>query len=157
MAGQASVTAGAQTNGNGQGRRGEPERSLNGVVSGIGSLGTSVLSLATLQARLVAADARESSSRIVPAVAGLMLVLPIMVASLTAATFALGHWLHEAFGWRMSAALGVAALAGLLIGGVLLLVSVRLGSNGLTTFRRSKEELERNVAWLGTVLTQSGR
>lgn len=131
--------------------------SIEGMIEGIGGLGANVVTLAVLQVRLAAADLRETTARVLPALASLAVLVPLAFASFAGALFGLAFWLSSALGLSMAAALGLAALGGLVISGLLAILIWRRLRVSLVGFQRSREELERNITWLGTVLTQSGR
>jgi len=116
-----------------------------------------VATLAELQARLALIDAKECVNQIrVPvalivlgliAINGAVPVVLLGIASLLATA------LNLSTGWALlltgltvlAAAVGVAGTA-----------AMKLGS-GTACFRRSQEELTRNVSWIKTVLLYSGR
>jgi uncharacterized membrane protein YqjE len=131
--------------------------SINGVIEGIGDLGTNIVNLATLQARLAAFDLREMTERVVPAAICVGILLPVAFASFTCLFFALAYWISSTFGLTLLASLAIVGLLGLLTATALAIFAFQRFSASLTSFRRSREELDRNVAWLGTVLKQSGR
>lgn len=135
----------------------EPTSSLNGVIEGIGGLGTNVATLATLQAQLAARDLKEMSGRAMPAMVSIALLVPLAFAAFTTLLFGLAYWINQAFQLTLPASLLLAGLIGLVLASVLGFFAWRRFGASVVTFRRSREELERNIAWLGTVLTQSGR
>lgn len=127
------------------------------VAEGLAGFGNNVATLAELQARLALIDAKECVNQIrVPvalivlgliAINGAVPVVLLGIASLLATA------LNLSTGWALlltgltvlAAAVGVAGTA-----------AMKLGS-GTACFRRSQEELTRNVSWIKTVLLYSGR
>lgn len=129
-----------------------------GIAGGIGAFGNDLASLASLQAKLAGCDLRDSLVRAAPGLVALavaLLVLPAaaVVGLLGVADLIAGRWpdlsLAQA---RLWTAAGAAVVALALIAAGLL----RIRSSG-SAFRRSQEELQRNVAWIRTVLAHSGR
>jgi len=134
-----------------------PPTSINGVIGGISELGTDIVTLASLQARLAAFDLKEMSGRIIPAVVSIAVLIPLAFAAFTAMSFGLAYWIGSAFNLSLPASLGIVGILGLVLVGALSFFAMRRFQASLTVFRRSREELDRNVAWLGTVMKQSGR
>ncbi len=149
MADQASVRGGEDIRTNGV----PPE----GVVGGITEFGNDLMTLAELQAKLAALDFKESVERaVVPlmvsfgGLAVLLASLPVVligVAQLLASAFSLN------FGWAL-VLVGVVALAG--SAAVVMIAGLQF-SRSFESFRRTREELIRNLAWIRTVLVYSGR
>jgi Putative Actinobacterial Holin-X, holin superfamily III len=127
------------------------------VLSGIGEMGNNVVTLATLQARLAAADARESLYRARPALVATALVIPLTIAAFTSALVGSGLWLSTLSGLSVGSSLIIVAIIAMTLSGIVgALVVARLRMS-FESFRRTREEMERNIAWLGTVLKQSRR
>lgn len=155
MADQASVrnagragqygTAG-QTNGNGA-----------GVVGSIADFGNDVATLFELQWKLGTLDTQDflkgAALPMVVAAIGLVVVLGAVPVALLGVSALLAGLLGIAIGWAIliTAALALAA------SGVALFLAVHELNRSLEPFRRSREELVRNVSWLRTVLVHSGR
>jgi hypothetical protein len=127
------------------------------MVSNLAEFGNDFATLAELQAKLAAIDMKESAGRAaLPAglLAGALVLLlgsvPVLlagVAGLIARYLGIGpEWallLTAAVALAAAAALGAMAVS-------------RLGRS-FSSFQRSREELTRNVSWIKTVLTYSGR
>lgn len=129
----------------------------NGLIDDVSSFGNDVSTLAALQAKLAAADMNESLRKAAPAIGGLVVLVLLLVAGMTVLVAGLALWLAEAQPIRPAVALvvvGLGSLAFAAFGGWL---CARWLGSSFSTFRRSFEELERNVAWIKTTLTQSGR
>jgi hypothetical protein len=124
------------------------------VLTGIGDFGNDVVTLATLQSRLAVADARESLSRAVPAAIAGVILVPLAFAAFTAGLVGLGFWLSAASGIAQGPALLIVAVIALVVAAVLGALAVSRLRGSFESFRRSREELERNIAWLGTILKQ---
>ncbi len=152
MADQASVKDGHH----------QPRSSANGapeqqVVGGITGFGSDMATLAELQAQLAAADLKESLQQaalplalLAGGVIGLIGAVPVVLLGVAG---------------LLTTALKISsAWATLLTGGVVvalaLVVIIVSGSKigpSFSSFRRSREELTRNLAWIRTVLLYSGR
>jgi hypothetical protein len=135
----------------------DPVDALNGMLSGIGDLGSNVITLATLQAQLAAEDLRESTDRLQPALIASALLVPLGFGGVTVGLLALANWMANQFGLTVSQSLLLTALLALAVAGGLAVVAIRRLRVSFTSFQRSREELERNIAWLRTVLMHSGR
>jgi hypothetical protein len=152
MADQASVKDGPthpRSTGNGA-----PEQR---VVGGITGFGSDIATLAELQAQLAVTDLKESLQK------GL-LPLGLVLVGVICVTGALPVLLMGVAG-LLAAALKISlAWAMLMTGGVVLTVALvvvavsasKIGPS-FSSFRRSREELTRNLAWIRTVLLYSGR
>jgi len=127
------------------------------VVGSIADLGNDVATLAELQLKLASLDFNEAKGR---ALIPLSLVVVGLVALLSSVPVALGglallvaQLLSISLGWAF---LLVAGVTMLLAGVIVALAGRRLGAS-LESFRRSRDELVRNISWVRTVLVLSGR
>jgi hypothetical protein len=147
MAHQTTLTRGARpTNG-----------ADRGLLGGVGAFGSDLATLSSLQARLFTLDLAEAGGKAGPALAVLVigvLTLPIVIA--LAAVSLVAYLAAET-----TLSLPVACLV--VAGGLLVLIllaafiSYLVIRRSLAIFRRSTEELQRNMSWVMTVLNQSGR
>jgi hypothetical protein len=135
----------------------DPGASLNGMLSGIGDLGSNVVTLTALQARLAAEDFRESANRAQPALIAAAFLVPLGLASVTVGLYGLAYWMAAELGIPLSRSLLLVAAGGILVSSSMATLVIQRLRASLASFRRSREELERNIAWLRTVLTHSGR
>jgi hypothetical protein len=145
MADQASVSS-ERSNGRGE-----------GVIGGIAGFGNDVANLAELQAKLAALDFKEARQKAllplgVVAVGGVVLLgtVPVVLAGVA---FLLAPALSIALGWAFVLTGVVAAI---LTAGAVAFAGIKF-SRSFDSFRRSREEFNRNVAWIRTVLAHSGR
>lgn len=143
MAHQTSLTNGR--------RHAAPE----GIVSSLAEFGGDMASLAELQGKLALVDLKESVDRakvpfILTSVAGVL-----ALSALPALTIGLGFLLADIFhisqGWGLIIAGAVVAGAA----GVTAAVAGSRLSKCFESFRRSKEEFNRNLLWIRTVVAQS--
>jgi hypothetical protein len=130
---------------------------VEGVIGNIADFSTNLVTLGELQAKLAACDLRESVGRaVVPtALAGLGAVL--VVAAFPVALIGAADLLESATGLSRGASLLLCALAAAVVGGVVAYLGVRSLGRSFESFRRSSDEFNRNLAWVKTVLSQSGR
>ena len=130
---------------------------VEGVLGNMAEFSTDLISLAELQARLAAADLKESTSRAVLPTGLLVGGAILAVVSLPVLLGGVGYLIHEnstlSIGWSFL----VTALATLALGALLAFVGLRGLGSSFSSFDRSKEELTRNLAWVKTVLVHSGR
>lgn len=127
------------------------------MLGSLSEFGNDVATLAELQVKLAELDAKEAAERaLLPlgvTLAGLAVLVSSLPVILLGVAALLAAALHIAQGWAMlivgGAALAAAAVAVAVAG-------QRLGRS-FETFRRSGDELARNIAWIRTVLLYSGR
>lgn len=129
----------------------------NGVIEGVGSFGADLASLGILQARLAAADLREALLRAAPTLGGLVMLGLVAVAGMAVLLAGLALWLADVLAARPGLVMMVVALVALVLSGVIAALLARTLSSSFSTFRRSQEELDRNLAWIKTTLVHSGR
>jgi len=126
-------------------------------VGSVAGLGNDIATLAELQAKLVALDFKESTSKaIVPLALG-MAGLVVIVSSVPVIIVGVGLLVAEAFAISNALALLLTALAAIVVSGLVVYFAVRTLRRGVEVFRRSREELNRNLSWIRTVLMHSGR
>lgn len=132
-------------------------RQNNGVIEGMSSFGSDLATLGLLQARLAACDLRDSARASAPIIAGLVIFGTIAAASVVLGLAGLAWWLESVLHVQGGIVMMVVGLVALIIASVAsALLSWRLGKC-FTYFRRSQEELDRNLAWIKTTLVHSGR
>jgi len=130
---------------------------VEGVFGNIAGFAGDVATLAELQAKLASHDLKETVSRAtIPA--GLILggsvlalgsipVLLIGVAELIVRWTSLSHGLS----------LLIVAIGAMVLAAGMVLFALPAMKRSFASFQRSREELVRNIAWIKTVLTHSGR
>jgi len=152
MADQASVKDGNPPPGIFE--NGAPEQR---VVGGIAGFGSDVATLVELQAQLAATDLKEALQKAVLPLGVLAVGIISLIGALPVVLFGVAALLAPALKISSGAAM-------LLTGGVVLAVALvaagvaasKIGPS-FSSFRRSREELVRNLAWIRTVLLYSGR
>ena len=133
------------------------DRQNNGVIEGVSSFGTDLAALAVLQMRMAACDLRDSAKAATPIIAGLTVFWIIAGASTAVGLAGMALWLATIVNIQAGIVMMVVALIGLVISGVAAALLARSLTRSFTYFRRSQEELERNLAWVKTTLIHSGR
>jgi hypothetical protein len=130
---------------------------VEGVFGNIAGFAGDVATLAELQAKLASHDLKDSISHAtIPAgimVGGGVLALGAIPVLLIGVGELLGPMLGLSHGGAM---LAVAILAIVLAAGMFFFAMPAL-KRSFTSFQRSREELVRNIAWIKTVITYSGR
>ncbi|MDB5353141.1 MAG: hypothetical protein JWN86_4388 [Planctomycetota bacterium] len=129
-----------------------------GVFGNLAELGSDIANLAELQVKLTAVDLQTSLRRaVVPATmlaTGLVVLLAALPIALIGASELLADVLVLAHrGWAYVIVAGIALVLTI----VLALISLPRLRRSFDNLVNSKEELERNVAWIKTVLAYSGR
>ncbi|AMV40864.1 phage holin family protein [Planctomyces sp. SH-PL62] len=128
-----------------------------GLMEDVGTFGSDLANLASLQGQLAAADARETLSRAIPAIVGLVVAVLLAIAGTGVLLAGLALWIAQAAAMQPAQALMLTGLGALVVVALIGAVSARFLGSSFTTFRRSSEEFERNLAWIKTTLTYSGR
>jgi uncharacterized membrane protein YqjE len=154
MADQASVRAtkpGSEDNGN---TNGSPEKQ---VVGGIAEFGNDIATLVELQAKLAMADLKESVERALVPMVLIVLGLLFLFGALPVLLFGAAELVASALKIRIGWALLLTSGVTFLVAGTVVAVSARRLPASFSSFRRSREEFARNLAWIRTVLLYSGR
>ena len=133
------------------------ERHNNGVIEGVSSFGTDLATLALLQARLAACDLKDSALASSPIIAGLVIFGTIAASSVVLGLAGLSWWLAAVFQVQVGIVMMITGLVALIIASVAAALLFRRLGKCFSYFRRSQEELERNLAWIKTTLVHSGR
>jgi len=152
MADQASVKDGHQ----------HPRSSANGapeqqVVGGIAGFGSDMATLAELQAQLAVTDLKESLQKAALPLALLAGGVIGLIGAVPVALLGVAALLATAL--KISSARAMLLTGGVVLALALVVVIVSASKIGpsFSSFRRSREELVRNLAWIRTVLLYSGR
>jgi hypothetical protein len=116
-----------------------------------------VATLAELQAKLAALDFKESAERalvpLVVAIGGAVVALGGVPVLLAGVAVLLASALSVSLGWMLVLISGLAIMTA---GAIAAIAGNRL-IHAFDSFRRSREELIRNLNWIRTVLVYSGR
>jgi len=127
------------------------------VIGGIAEFGNDVATLAELQVKLFAFDLKASVDRalfpLIVSVAGLL----ILVGSVPVVLIGVAQLLAMAMGIHLGWALLLVGLVTLVGAAAVAAIAATQFSGSFESFRRSREELVRNLSWIRTVLTHSGR
>jgi len=126
-------------------------------VGSVAGLGHDVATLLDLQARLVALDAKESTQKAVTPLVTVLVAVVLTLAGFTVGLFGAAELIARALTISQGASMLLTAGVTLALAGGVIAFSISQLKASLTPFRRSVEELDRNVAWLKTVLLHSGR
>jgi len=128
-----------------------------GVVESIAEFANDVTTLADLQTRLAIYDAKEAVGRAtVPAIL-IGSGLAVALASLFLVLLGVSDLIATAAGISDGAARLIVGLVALAAAGITAYLSLKAATRSLESFRRSREELARNISWLKTVVVYSGR
>jgi len=125
------------------------------AVKHLGNLGHDITSLAELQLKLAAADARETGRRAALPLGLLLAAAAVALGCVPVLLFALAAALQQA-GLSSPVALALSALVGLAVAGTLGWLGWSLIGSSFVSFERSKEELTRNLQWVKNALASRG-
>jgi len=134
--------------------QGGPEQQ---VVGGITGFGSDIATLAELQAQLAVSDLKESLQKALLPLALFVVGMICVIGALPVALLGVASLVAVAL--KISSAWAMLLTAGVVLAVALVLVAVSTSKIGpsFSSFRRSREELARNLAWIRTVLLYSGR
>jgi len=127
-----------------------------GMTRNVSELASDVASLAELQTRLLVVDAKESVRRLIPPVVLGALGLALLLGSIPVLLMGVAQLLVYA-GLGPAASLFIAFAIGALIAGLSLLAAWLLLRDSFSTFERSREEFQKNLAWIKDALKQGDR
>jgi hypothetical protein len=150
MVNQASVSRG---NGNHTHEHASPLT----VVGNIADFGNDIATLAELQAKLTALDAKECATRATVPLIVLGGGVVLALGSLPVILIGLADLIAAHSTLSPGAAQLIVGLVALAIAGLAGFFGLKGSMSSLDSFRRSREELVRNISWIRTVLVYSGR
>jgi len=133
------------------------EASPGSLVGNIAEFGNDVATLAELQAKLAVFDAKDCLARatvpLIIVAAGAVLAL----GSIPVVLIGLADLIAASTRLSDGSARLLVGLVFLIGAGAAAFVALRASLRSLESFRRSNEELARNLSWIRTVLVHSGR
>jgi hypothetical protein len=133
---------------------GRPRKSEPNVVASFSELAHDVVELAELQTQLLKLDVAASWHRMRTGVVLLVIGLCLLLGCIPVIWLAIAESLVEFADWSRTAALAVACLVALLAAGTFVLIAWQRLKSMLDAFDRSREEFNRNLAWIKSSLRQ---
>lgn len=137
-----------------------PRRSngqTEGLVGGLTDFANDVATLAELQVKLAEIDLKEATQRATIPLALAGAGAALLVGSIPVVVAGAGLLIAGALGISYGLGLLLTALGLMVVAAIIAFVAVRRVGRSLEAFRRSQEELTRNISWVRTVLLHSGR
>jgi hypothetical protein len=126
------------------------------VAASVSDLTHDVIEISELQVQLLSLDAKQSVEKLKACIVMAVIGAAIVLGSIPVALLAIGAVFVERLDWPYDAAIGVATAIGLAAAGAVLAVAYSYVKRGLVSFDRSREELQRNIAWLKSTLKTRG-
>jgi MFS family permease len=121
----------------------------------MGELGANVLSLAELQAKLGWEDLKTASRQAARGLALAVVAGGCALGGIPVVLLGLAELLAETFGWRHSVALFTFGVLTLIVSIIVAVVGARMIFRNFAVFRRSRDELIKNLEWLKQVSRQA--
>jgi uncharacterized membrane protein YqjE len=130
---------------------------IEGVIGNLAEFGGDITTLAELQAKLAVIDLKEGGARAAVPTAALAASAALALGGLPVLLFGVAELIHQYGGMKLGWALVLTAVVALIVAGIVGAVAALRLSRCFESFRRSREELQRNISWIKTVLAYSGR
>jgi hypothetical protein len=146
-----------KSRGEGNGRGARTDEKGESLVGGISDFAENVATLLELQAELFMHDLKECIARATLPLIFVVIGLVLMLASLPVVLGGLALVLATALKIGIGAALLLTGLVVLVVSGLIAYTAWLRFRPSFDSFRRSREELVRNLNWIRTVLVHSGR
>ena len=128
-----------------------------GMITNIADFGNDITTLAELQAKLTVHDAKECVSKASVPVAVLVVSAAMALGCLPVLLFGLADLLASAGKLSIGVSCLIVVAITMPLVGLVAYFAFRGLTSSLGSFRRSREELTRNLSWIRTVLVYSGR
>lgn len=128
-----------------------------GVVGRLAVFGNDVFTLGELQAKLAAADLKDCTARATLPLIAIVAAVVLVLGAIPVALLGVADLLSQALAMRIGLVRLLTALATFLAAAVVGLVYLRRFTSSFNSFRRSQDELTRNISWVRTVVLHSGR
>jgi hypothetical protein len=148
MADQASVSQAKGT---------QSQPSAGSMVGNLAEFGNDVATLAELQAQLAVHDAKDCVGRATIPLIVVGAGAALGLASLPVILLGLADLIARGTGFSAGLVQFIVGLVALAGAGVAAYLALKASLRSLESFRRSHEELSRNISWIRTVLVHSGR
>ena len=126
------------------------------VAASVSELAHDVIELTELQAQLFMLDLKKSSQRTRTCIILCVVGVCLLLGSIPVALLALAELLVEQLAWSRSGALGASTLVGLALCAIVAGAAWAYVKKGLMSLDRSREELNRNIAWMKSTLRNAG-
>jgi len=141
-------------NADGKSNNGSPEGRL---VGGIAEFGNDIATLAELQYKLAMFDLSEAIQKALIPLALMVVGALFVLGALPVLLFGVAELIVSAFNIKIGWALLLTSITTIVLAGAVLTICALRIPDALSGFRRSREEFQRNLAWVRTVLVHSGR
>lgn len=132
-----------------------PESASKGFARGVGNFTHDVLTLAELQAQLLAADVQECRQRVLVPALLLVCGLAVSLACFPVGLTALALYVVQSYKTSYATGFLIAFIVGAVLGTLLSVFGCLRVRNGLAVLGRSQRELIRNLRWIKKVLDHS--
>jgi hypothetical protein len=133
----------------------KPEAPPRAFARSLGEVGSDLLSLMELQARLGWEDLKTAGRQAAGGLAAAVVAAGCAIGGLPVLVLGLAEILVEMFGWSRGATLLVLGIVTVGASAILAYYGARRVFQNFAVFRRSKDELIRNLEWLKTLSSRS--
>ncbi len=134
-------------NTNGRARTEEPN-----VATSFSELAHDVIELGELQAQLFANDVKSTTQKTRTSLLLSVIGVCVLLGSIPVVLFAVAELIAELTGWPLSGGLAIAAVVGIAASAGFLVTAWNRLNDGLSSLERSRDELNRNIAWIKSSL-----
>lgn len=118
------------------------------VATSFSGLAHDVIELGELQAQLFVHDVKSATQKTRTSLLLGVVGACVLLGSGPVLLFALGELIIEQFGWTQSAGFAVSAVVGIGVSAGIMAAAWNRLSAGLSSMQRSRDELNRNIAWI---------
>ena len=132
-----------------------PENASRGFARGVGNFTHDVLTLAELQAQLLAADVQECRQRVLVPALLLLCGLAVSLACFPVGLTVLALYLVQSYKTSYATGFLIAFIVGAVLGALLSVLGCLQVRKSLAVLGRSQHELIRNLRWIKKVLDHS--
>jgi Putative Actinobacterial Holin-X, holin superfamily III len=131
---------------------GRPRTEEPNVATSFSELAHDVIELGELQAQLFANDVKSTTQKTRVSLLLSVVGVCVLLGSVPVVLFAFGELIAELTGWPLSAGLAIAAVVGIAASAGFLAAAWSRLNDGLSSLQRSRDELNRNIAWIKSSL-----
>jgi hypothetical protein len=127
------------------------------VAASFAGLTHDIIELGELQAQLLVCDVKKTSQNVRTSLVLFIIGIGVLLGCIPIVLISLAELLMWLWEWPPPAAYAVAALVGLLCCATLLGLGYTKIKTGFEALNRSRDELNRNIAWLKSTLRDRGQ